>query len=81
MPPPLLADLDGEGYGRAPGALIRAGVRDLEQVAGMTAGQCLAVKDVGKKTIDVIRRMLADHGLHLAGETPVVPPVPLEEVA
>jgi hypothetical protein len=67
---PLLADLDGEGYGRALSPLVRAGVEDLEQLAAMDAGQCLAVKGVGGKILDLIRVMLADHGLHLAGEAP-----------
>lgn len=67
---PLIADLDGEGYGRAISPLVKAGVRDLEQLAAMDAGDCLAVKGVGGKVLDVIRVMLADHGLHLRGEAP-----------
>jgi hypothetical protein len=73
MPPPLIADLNSEGYGVAPSALAKAGVRDLEQVAAMTAGQLRATKGIGPKTVEVIRRMLDDHGLHLAGETPTTP--------
>lgn len=65
---PRLADLDGEGYGRAPGALAKAGVEDLEQLAAMTAGQLLACKGIGGKTVEATRVLLADHGLHLAGE-------------
>jgi hypothetical protein len=68
---PLLADLDGEGYGRALSPLIKAGITDLEQLAAMDAGDCLAVHRVGGKILDVIRIMLADHGLHLRGEAPV----------
>jgi hypothetical protein len=67
---PLIADLDGEGYGRALAPLVKAGVEDLEQLAAMTAGQCLAMKGVGGRTLDVIRVMLADHGLHLRDEAP-----------
>jgi hypothetical protein len=67
---PLLADLDGEGYGRALSPLIKAGIADLEQLAAMDAGDCLAVKGVGGKLLDTIRVMLADHGLHLRGEAP-----------
>lgn len=67
---PLLADLDGEGYGRALAPLVKAGVTDLEKLAAMDAGDCLAVKGVGGKVLDVIRLMLADHGLHLRGEAP-----------
>lgn len=65
---PRIADLDGEGYGRTLSPLVKAGIGDLEQLAAMTAGQLLATKGVGGKTVDGIRVMLADHGLHLAGE-------------
>jgi hypothetical protein len=68
MPAPRLRDLDGEGYDRAPGALAKAGVTDLEQLAAMSKGDCLKCKGVGPKTIPHIRRMLADHGLSLRGE-------------
>jgi hypothetical protein len=65
---PLLADLDGEGYGRALSPLVKAGITDLEQLAAMDAGDCLAIKGVGGKLLDGIRVMLADHGLSLRGE-------------
>lgn len=65
---PLLADLDGEGYGRALSPLMKAGIADLEQVAAMDAGDCLAIKGVGGKLLGAIRIMLADHGLCLRGE-------------
>jgi hypothetical protein len=68
MRSPRLADLDAEGYGRAPGALARAGVDDLAALTGMTATECLDLKGVGDKSLPVIRQMLADHGLHLANE-------------
>lgn len=68
MPAPRLRDLDGEGYDRAPGALAKAGVTDLEQLAAMSEGDCLKTKGVGPKSIHHIRRMLADHGLSLRGE-------------
>jgi hypothetical protein len=67
---PLIADLDGEGYGRALSPLAKAGIADLEQLATMDAGDVLKVKGVGGKVLDVIRLMLADHGLHLRGEAP-----------
>jgi hypothetical protein len=67
---PLIADLDGEGYGRVISPLVKAGVADLEQLAAMSAGDCLKVKRVGGKVLDQIRVMLADHGLHLADEAP-----------
>jgi hypothetical protein len=72
IPQPLIADLDGEGYGRALAPLAKAGVTDLEQLAAMDAGDCLRVKGVGGKVLEVIRLMLADHGLHLAGEAPEI---------
>ena len=65
---PRLADLDGEGYGRALSPLIKAGIDDLEQLAAMDDGQLLALKGVGGKTVETVRVMLSDHGLHLAGE-------------
>jgi hypothetical protein len=67
---PLIADLDGEGYGRALAPLAKAGITDLEQLAAMDAGDCLKVKGVGGKVLESIRLMLADHGLHLVGEAP-----------
>jgi hypothetical protein len=82
--PPLLADLDGEGYGRAPGALAKdetRGLLTLEDVAKLTAAQTLAVKGIGAKTLDDVRRMLADHGLHLADEDPAPQPAPATLVA
>lgn len=69
VPMPLLADLGGEGYGRILTPLRKGGVADLEQLAAMTAAQCLAMKGVGGKSVETIRVMLADHGLSLAGET------------
>jgi hypothetical protein len=73
---PRIADLDGEGYGRVLSPLLKAGYEDLEQVAAVSAGQLLRTRGIKDKTLDGIRVMLADHGLHLAGETPV-----LQEVA
>ena len=71
---PLIADLDGEGYGRAISPLVKTlgADADLDKLAAMTAGQCLALKGVGGKVLDIIRLMLADHGLHLAGEAPEI---------
>src|SRR6185312_1995295 len=69
---PRIADLDGEGYGRAISPLVKAlgPDADLDKLAAMDAGDCLAVKGVGGKVLDAIRAMLADHGLHLRGEAP-----------
>ena len=69
---PLIADLDGEGYGRALAPLAKAGITDLEQLAAMDAGELLKIKGVGGRILDLARVMLADHGLHLRGETPEI---------
>jgi hypothetical protein len=70
MPGPRICDLAGEGYGRALSPLGKALGADceLEHLASFTADEVLAVKGVGPKLIDVIRQMLADHGLCLKGE-------------
>ena len=71
IPSRRLEDMDGEGYGRAPGALHRAGVDDLELLAALTAEECLDLKGVGEKSLPLIRQLLADHGMYLDGEAPV----------
>jgi hypothetical protein len=70
MPGPRLCDLASEGYGRALSPLSKAlgGACELTDLASFTADDVLAVKGVGPKLIDVIRQMLADHGLYLRGE-------------
>ena len=67
---PRLDHLHDEGYGRALSPLIKAGITDLEKLAAMDAGDCLKVKGIAGKVLDLIRVMLADHGLHLRGEAP-----------
>ena len=69
MRSPRIADLDAEGYGRAVGALVRAGLDGLEDLAAMTAEKCLALKGVGEKSLPLIRQMLADHHMCLADDT------------
>ena len=69
IPAPRLADLDGEGYGRVLNPLMKAGLADLEEVALLTAAELRAVNGIGKKAMDVVRRMLAEHSLHLADES------------
>jgi hypothetical protein len=68
MPAPRLADLDGEGYGRVLSPLIKAGLADVDEVAMMTDADVLAVKGIGKKTLETVRQMLAEHGLTFADE-------------
>lgn len=65
-PVPRLADLDGEVHGRVLAALTKTGCTDLDEVASFTAADLLAVKGIGAKTVDTIRRLLAEYGLHLA---------------
>lgn len=71
---PCIADLDGEGYGRAISPLVKGlgADADLDMLAAMTAGDLLKVKGVGGKVLDIARIMLADHGLHLADEAPEI---------
>jgi hypothetical protein len=73
MPGPRLCDLAAEGYGRALSPLSRAlgAGCELEDLARFTAAEVLAIRGVGKTLIEVIRKMLADHGLSLAGETAI----------
>lgn len=69
VPPRLLRDMDGEGYGRAPGALAKAGIDDVEFLAAMTAEECKELKGIGDATVDAARRLLAAEGLCFADET------------
>jgi hypothetical protein len=61
LQPPYLADLDGEGYGRAPKALIKTGLFTVEDVAAFTADQLLELDGIGPKTIPLIEQILTDH--------------------
>lgn len=72
MPGPRLCDLASEGYGHALAPLRKAlgAETELTDLARFTAAEVLAVKGVGPARVDIIRTMLADHGLHLAGEKP-----------
>jgi hypothetical protein len=74
MPGIRLCDVNGEGYGRALNPLRKAlgATAELADVARFTAPDLLEVKGIGVKLIDVIRGMLADHRLYLAGEAPPV---------
>jgi hypothetical protein len=70
MPPQRLCDVAGMGYGHALAPLRKALGADAEltAVASFTAADLLKVKGIGVKLIEVIRKMLADHRLYLAGE-------------
>lgn len=69
VPPVRLGDLDGEGYGRTLKPLREAGLVTVDDVAVMTAEELRGVDGIGEKSIEVIRRMLADHGFVLADES------------
>jgi hypothetical protein len=70
MPGPRLCDMAGEGYGRALAPLREALGADCElaMLAGFTEADVLAIRRVGPKLIETIRQMLAENGLHLAGD-------------
>ena len=70
MPAPYLADLDGEGYGRALGALARGGLTSLDEVTAFTSANLREIPGIGPKTVDTVRRLLADYGLALADDIP-----------
>lgn len=75
MPGPRLCDLASEGYGRALAPLRTAlgAATELADLARFTEADLLAVHRIGPALIETIRQMLADHGLHLAGEAPATP--------
>lgn len=81
LPSPRTADLDGEGYGRVPGALARAGILDLDALAALDEAGCLALKGIGGKSLPIIRQILIDYGLRLNGDTPAPAATVLEEAA
>lgn len=68
IPAPLLADLDGEGYGRALAPLAKAGLRSLADLAALDSRQCQAIKGVGPKTVSALRELLASYRLSFTGE-------------
>ena len=74
MPGPRLCDLASEGYGNALAPLRKAlgAAAELEDIARFAAADLLAVKGIGPALLATIRVMLADHGLHLADEAPVL---------
>lgn len=70
---PYLSDLVQQGYRQVPSTLRKLGFEDLSDVAIFTADELYAMRGIGKKSVETIRRMLADYGLALAGEpAPVV---------
>jgi hypothetical protein len=66
-PSPRLCDLDGEGFGRAPGALAKALGREttLADLAHFSEAELLALRNVGVVSRDQAVAMLAAYGLRL----------------
>lgn len=67
QPPLLLEDVEGL---RCRGRLMAAGHRTLADVASLTAADLRAMDGIGPKAVEAVHMLLADHGLHLADETP-----------
>ena len=67
IPAPLLADLDGEGWGRTLSPLMKAGIRGLDELAALGMFGCRALPGIGPKRVTEISRLLAEHGLEFAG--------------
>jgi hypothetical protein len=72
-PVPRISGLKGEGYGRVIAWLLKEQNRrigNLDDLAALDEESCLDLYGIGKKSLPVIRKMLADHGRHLTGEEP-----------
>lgn len=76
MPSPLVADLDGEGFGRAISPLVKEFGDDvtLADVASFTEAEILKVKGIGEKTAVLAAAMLASRRLSFAGSGTGLPP-------
>lgn len=67
QPAPLVEDVDDTvPFNRVRHALIKAGIRSLDDLASLTRAQVLGVKGVGPKSIGPIGDVLAAHGLAFA---------------
>lgn len=66
QPPPLLEDVEHDGFGRCRGALLTTGLRSLSDLAGLTEAQCLAIKGIGPKAVVACAGVLSAHGLAFA---------------
>nr|WP_203590051.1 DNA-binding protein [Streptomyces sp. SID13031] len=64
--PPQLGDLPPIGR-PANGALLAAGITTLEQVAGHSRRDLLALHGVGPKAIRILEAALEEHGLAFTG--------------
>lgn len=68
QPPPLLEDIDAEGFNRCKGKLTAAGIRTLGDLAALTSVEALALDGVGKKAVEHCTALLADYGLSFKEE-------------
>jgi len=62
--PPLLNRLAAP----AQRAILAAGIRSLEELAGMTEAQLKSLHGIGPHALKTIRAMLAEHGMALKPE-------------
>jgi hypothetical protein len=68
QPPPLLEDIDAEGFNRCKGKLIKAGVKSLDALAALTEKEARSIKGVGDAAIASCMGVLAANGLTFAKE-------------
>ena len=66
QPPPMLEDVDG--HKRLCNVLIAAGFKRLDEVCGKTTADLLNLEGFGKKSVDELHAMLAEHDLTLDGK-------------
>jgi hypothetical protein len=70
QPPPLIEDVDVEGFNGYRKPLLRAGIRDLGQLAAMNRPDVLKIKGLGGKAPAACDRALARYGLHFHDSDP-----------
>jgi hypothetical protein len=68
QPPPLLEDIDAEGFNRCKGKLIAAGLRTLTDLTAHTPASLKALDGVGPAAIKACAALLDDYGLTFASE-------------
>jgi hypothetical protein len=68
QPPPLVEDIEHDGFNPFRRKLIAAGVRSVDDLAALTAGQLRAIKGIGPKAVDACVELLRTHGAQLAGD-------------
>jgi hypothetical protein len=68
QPPPLLEDIDVEGFNRCKGKLIKAGLKSLDALAALTEKEARSIKGVGDAAIASCIGVLAANGLAFTKE-------------